>query len=147
VTDGDSAIKSVQRTAALVGLTVVSVIGCSDGKAHITGVVLLDGEPIAGDNVQVNILMKPADGGAAGNARVEQDGSYRVYTGSSPGVQPGAYEISVVGRRMEPSADPNYPPRSIGLTPARYANTSTSGLRIDAVEGSQTFDIELTSAP
>lgn len=137
--------KASPLVAAFAALLPLALAGCSDGRAHITGVVLLDGEPIGGENVRVNLVMKPAGGGATGNARVDSDGGYRVFTGSSQGVQPGSYEISVVGRRMEPSPEPGGPPRSYGLTPNRYANTATSGLRLDAVAGSQTFDIELTS--
>lgn len=144
VTEAARAVNRVLQAAAAATL-LASIVGCSDGKAHVTGVVRLDGEPLAGEGLRVTVLMKPTSGGPAANGNVADNGSYRVYTGSAAGIQPGSYKISVVGKRLEPNPDPNYPPRSIALTPPRYANTSTSGLTLDAVAGSQTFDIELTS--
>lgn len=127
-------------------LFTAAALGCSDGKARIEGLVTLDGEPLAGDGVRATVVLEPEAGGAAAYAIVGADGRYRAATGSSPGVTPGAYAISLRAKRTIPSSDPNYPPRSEPITPSRYASSKTSGLRVEAEAGSNTLDLALTSA-
>jgi hypothetical protein len=121
------------------GLLVLS--GCGNGLAKVSGQVTLDGQPLhAGKgDVRVTVQFQPADGmGANAVGLADENGNYKIATGSQTGIRPGDYlvtcSVSTLGRGG-PVADP------------KYANAKTSGLRVTIQPGKNEFNIPLQSPP
>lgn len=86
------------------------------GKASVTGLVTLKGQPLMGGT----IVFTDNQGNVTG--KIAADGTYKV-----EGLQPGDYKLSFQGANV----------------PAAYKNANTSGLTYTVKDGKQTFDIAL----
>jgi hypothetical protein len=130
-------------SSAAIGL---SVVGCGNGLASVSGTVTLDGEPIAGgSDVRGTVTFYRQDGtGTPAVGIIDSDGRYEMSTGSTDGVPPGEYAVAIAATRIiipEPGATPSGRP----ITPRYYANAKESGLRADVEPGGNTFDFQLES--
>lgn len=127
--------------ACVVLATCFTFSGCGNGLAQVSGQVTLDGQPVHGGkgDTRVTIQLQPADGvGATAVGLADENGNYKIATGSQSGIKPGEYYVScsvstlgVVG----PVADP------------KFANTKTSGLKLSVQPGKNEFNIPLQSPP
>jgi hypothetical protein len=138
---GEHLVSFWWRVAAMLPVSVVLLAlgGCGNGLSQVSGQVTLDGQPVHGGkgDVRVTVQFQPADGvGANAIGLADEEGNYKVATGSQIGIRPGDYfvtcSVSTLGRGG-PVADP------------KYANAKTSGLRFTVQPGKNEFKIQLQS--
>lgn len=126
-------------------LSSLLLVGCGDGLGRVSGRLMLDGQPLAGDaQTQVTVMFYPEAGGAPASGMVDEDGEYSVATGASPGIAPGKYVVIIAATKSSASA-PNVPPTKKLITPEKYADPKRSGLTADVQPGRNTFDFALDS--
>lgn len=123
--------------AMTIGLSLVLVCGCSDNLPHrvpVSGVVLIDGEPLTRGSIQVIPNGERPAGGAIG-----PDGKFTLSSYErNDGVVTGTHSVSV-------QATKHLSPReTLWMTPKKYGNPSTSGLSITVNEPTADIKIELT---
>ena len=88
-------------------LLILNLGGCSDGRLKtepVSGVVTLDGEPLA--NASVNFRPKVSGQGAAGFARTNEKGEYRLQTmhgHPDAGTLPGEYSVTITKYKSIPT--------------------------------------------
>src|SRR6185436_1204612 len=119
----------------------LSLSGCGNGLAQVTGRVTLDGQPVRGgkDGDRITVQFQPADGvGANGVALADENGNYNLGTGSQFGVRPGEYVVTCSMSTLKPGGPVAHP---------KYANAKTSGLRFSVQSGRNEFNIPLQTAP
>lgn len=101
----------------------------------------LDGQPLHGGkgDTRVTVQLQPVDGiGANAVGLADENGNYKIATGSQGGVKPGDYYVTCSVSTLKPGgpvADP------------KYANAKTSGLKFSVQAGKNEFNIPLQSAP
>lgn len=130
------------RWRAAVGLAVALLAGCGDSQPTLTGVVTLDGAPLANGNIS----FLPAGEGAGASATIGPDGAYDVRTGSVRGLAPGEYVVTVSANGppiTKRGSDLPLPGKL--LTPKKYSTSRTSDLRATVQPGENTLNFELTS--
>jgi hypothetical protein len=128
---------------AALALVTASAIGCGGGQeAQVTGVVTLDGQPLT----RGSVTFVPVEGGPGASATINSDGAFSARTGSTAGLRPGEYAISVRSSG-DPTADPNGGPPKPGklLTPPKYGSTETSGFRETVNPGANEINLDLKS--
>lgn len=104
--------------------------------APVSGVVTLDGKPVAGLEVNFEPTGEPADRGTA-TGYTQQDGSFALaYPGFKVGAPPGEYVVRIVGGE---SLDDGTTLR----VPPQYNKEST--LKETVASGDNQFKFELTS--
>jgi hypothetical protein len=135
------------RGAALVGLLLaVCAAGCSRHPAKLSGAVTLDGAPLPTGVISLS----PARSGPSAYGEITPDGRFELKTGSEKGLEPGEYVVTVAANApgsSEPDPETGAPPPIRPLiTPHKYADVSTSPLRITVKPGSQKLEIELSSS-
>jgi hypothetical protein len=130
----------------LVITLALALTGCGGAyDATVNGVVTLNGQPLTRGNVAFI-----ANDKAPAYARIDSSGEYEVYTGREVGLPSGSYTVTVVSREpaaVERSELGGPPPPGKSLTPAWYANPSTSGLSYTVESGDNEINIELNSTP
>ena len=126
-------------------LCLIAIAGCgSPLPATVEGTVTLDDEPIPPGAV----VFYPVAGGAAVHGRVADDGSFTLTTGTTQGLQPGEYTVTVMCRNGQPSM--TMTPEQIDaldVTPTRYRNRATSDLRYTIEPGKNEITVALSTAP
>lgn len=130
------------RKASTYGILLVALAGCGGKPASVTGVVILDGEPLEHGTVG----FAPTSGGMRAAGTIQSDGSYKLMTNRESGLDVGEYAVTVSSRepgKENPAGGPPMPGPYI--TPRRYAIASTSGLQYQVDKGSNVIDIELSS--
>ncbi|MCC6510440.1 MAG: carboxypeptidase regulatory-like domain-containing protein [Pirellulaceae bacterium] len=142
------------------------VMGCSGGGIPglypVRGVVKYQGKPVDGATVS---FVSTGEGRPA-TAVTKPDGSYELYTLDSPGALPGSYSViinkldagpevapadlgfdPVTGEdlSMKQSADNanKKAPKPKQLVPAKYAAQSTTPLKVEVKDSSNTIDLTL----
>jgi hypothetical protein len=137
---------SVRRRKMLyaVALACVSLAGCRRHAASVSGDVTLDGKPLATGVVNFT----PATSGASAYANIATDGRYTLQTGAASGLEPGSYKVTVAANATaEQAAAMGIKIGREGimplLTPAKYADVSTTPLIVDVKAGSQEIDLAL----
>jgi len=140
---------SLPVLGATVALALAAIAGCQPGRPQVSGVVTLDGQPLASDSASqiVDVRFSPVAEGAMATGRTNAQGVYELSTGAGRGVVAGEYRVTVVGRRFpKPTAEGARPPAEL-FTPGRYANPATSDLTYVVKPGANRYDIALTSSP
>lgn len=137
-----------RRRAAWGTLAAVVLAGCGGHAGRVSGRVTLDGSPLTTGVV----TFLPVARGAAAYGTVDAAGRYEIRTGSSGGLQPGDYVVTVAANApastapQKPAGGPKYAEPMLPLvTPLKYALREKSPLRATVAKGSQTLDFELTS--
>ena len=138
-------------TAAIVTLALLA--GCSSNSdyAVVSGVVTLDGTPLAG----AGINFKPKVGAIASDV-TDAEGRYRLTTGSIDGALLGDHRVTVaklelVDRKGNPAETSEGPPaRGGGLrakwyTPEKYSKPETSGFTATVKPGNNDYPFVLIS--
>ena len=121
-----------------VAVTLVGVVGCGSGPdtGTVTGTVTMDGQPVAG--VEVNFEPIDVDLGTTATGYTQAAGEYELfYPGSKKGAPAGEYIVRIVPAEMEEGAGP--PVR----IPAKYNDQSELTKTVES--GSNTINFELTS--
>src|SRR5262245_47199426 len=113
-----------------VAVGIIALAGCGNGLAQVSGQVTLDGQPLHGgkDGDRITVQFQPVDGvGANGVALADENGSYKIGTGSQFGVRPGNYYVTCSVSTVKPGSPVPDP---------KYANAKTSGLKLTVESGS-----------
>ena len=132
-----------------VVVTSLSCAGCGDSlPATVTGTVTIDGKPLPeNENVTGNVVFYPTAGGAAAFGDVSSGGKYKITTGSTKGLAPGEYKVTVRVIEIEPEPPGGYkaaPPQKL-LSPPKYNDNEKTDLLVKVEPGSQTLDLDLTT--
>jgi hypothetical protein len=94
-------------------------------RAVLSGRLTVGGTPCPGGLVRFHSDENPAEVVSVG--RAEAEGTYRAY-----GIVKGRYRVSVLG-----------PAGAKVSVPSRYADPTTSGMRVEVQDGQKPFDVEL----
>ena len=136
------------RAIAILAALILLLLGCRPAGppiAPVSGVVRLDGKPLA----EGNICFISAEGFAA-SAPLKSDGAFRLGSQYGKGIPLGTYRVIVVPRDprgpvpMIPTAAAARKPPSI--IPARYQDLRTSDLKAAVNADSRDFQFDLKSA-
>jgi hypothetical protein len=131
-----------RRWLSVPALAMALLAGCGESQPTLTGVVTLDGAPLATGNIS----FLPTGEGAGASASIGLDGAYDVRTGSVRGLAPGDYVVTVSANGppiTKPGSDLPLPGKL--LTPKKYSTSQTSDLRATVQPGDNTLNFELTS--
>jgi hypothetical protein len=111
----------------------------------VSGTVRLDGKPLSAAGVGFH----PNGGGAVASGTTDAEGRYRLETGSRPGVMPGEYRVTVSKTHTSGISSAGLPlpgkVKTEHLIPTQYDHPTTSPLQMTVNQGSQNYNIELTS--
>lgn len=137
--------KSPGRWLLLVLLS--SAVGCSEEVATVSGIVLMDGNPLAiSEGVRGTVVFQPANRqGPTLNGVIGPKGFYELTSGSSKTAAPGIYMATVFAVEIVASPEDSAMPTGRRITPKKYAKASESGLRYKVTPGSNSLAIELHS--
>ena len=132
----------LQRVFVLSAMcaALLAICGCGNGLAQVSGLVTLDGQPLHGGkgDTRVTVQFQPVDGvGANAVGLADDEGNYKIATGSQGGIRPGDYYVTCSVSTLKagaPVADP------------KYVNAKTSGLKFTVQSGKNEFNIPLQSA-
>lgn len=122
---------------AAVFLSFVFVVGCSDGlpeRVPVSGVVLIDGKPLSQGSIQVIPQGDRPAGGSIGSDGTFTLSSYK----RNDGVVPGTHLVTVQATKQLS------PRETLWMTPKKYGNASTSGLKITVTKPTDDLKIELS---
>ncbi|HZW33526.1 MAG TPA: hypothetical protein VFF52_22595 [Isosphaeraceae bacterium] len=143
------------RLVALVALAV-SPLGCGESgpeMARVTGRVTYQGKPVSKGTVAFHSTDPQKRPNATGT--LDPNGYYKLQTHEpGDGAQLGDYDVTIYshddatmnigGVNIVPQYIPKTPVKPKPLTPTKYEDPKTSGLRKTVKSGSNTFDFELT---
>ena len=131
----------------LVLLALSATLGCGDGLASVSGVVQLDGQPIAGGpRMYGTVTFYPESGsGVPAVGLIDEQGRYELRSGSREGVEPGAYLVGIAVKKITMPSTPEGMPKPTLITPPKYASVTESGFREEVKPGNNTFDFALVS--
>jgi hypothetical protein len=151
----------------ITALCAVFLVGCGSGKTPepdldlvpVTGMVTLNGEPLADAEISFLFDGKPPAGFAASGAKSDSSGKFVVMTGSKPGTCPGRYRITISRWRMPDGSPVKADPES-GMdlemlrqsgqlkqtVPDRYSNPDRTELSasISDSEDDEPLELKLT---
>ena len=117
----------------------------TDYKAKVSGTVMLDGKPMTGGCVTFVPLVPEFEGGRAGVAQIEKDGTYFVGNADRKkrGLVPGRYKVILLKMDLIDGADGAI---SAQLNvPERYVELATTPFEFDILEGANTVNLQLQS--
>lgn len=162
-TKGDAMRISKLYSILLLAVSLAAVVGCGGASVKtemVTGLVTLDGEPVA--NAKITFAPNVGSLGAYGNT--DETGHYTLTTqGGAPnkGAVVGEYKVAIVKQENvapTPSLEEvqkasetgediykKYPAEWVDIVPARYTVPVTSGLTASVQSGKNVFDFALTS--
>jgi hypothetical protein len=126
--------------AGLVALLGMSIVGCGDSGATVTGKVIYekDSSPMTQGTV-----IFVSDNGHFAKGGVQADGSFKLKTGSSnAGIEPGKYSASITSPDTSAARENGIivPP----IVDARFLSPQTSGLQFDVKPGKNDFTIKVS---
>ena len=127
-------------TWLLLAMGVVGLVGCGqkENLVSVSGTVLLDGKPLEA----ATVTFHPVKGGPVGSGVTDSAGRFTVMTGTSKGLKPGEYIVTVQKIGEIPKGDPLAPEKPPPmLTPPKYANVKTSPLKYTAPGGPANFEL------
>lgn len=129
---------------ATIGLAIAA--GCSKGSKErqfdltpVSGVIMLDGKPLADAEVGFSYLGAPPEGFAGSTARTDAQGRYELQTGTKKGAVAGQYRVTV-SRLMAPGGVTLNPAEGLDMgqlaasgqvtqtVPAKYTGVNSTDL-------------------
>jgi len=138
-------ISACLRQLTVLGLFLL-LSGCGDKLTSVSGIVRLDGKPVAA----ASVALHPVNGGPIAIGTTDAEGRYRLESGSRPGVMQSEYRVTVSKSRvLGIGKDERVLPGGIKteyIVPAIYNNPATSPLHFTVGSDVRDFDIELKSA-
>ena len=144
-------LPAMRRYAALIVFTfTLAATGCEQTlPATVTGTITIDGKSLPeGENITGTVMFYPTAGGAAAFGDVTSGGAYRVTTGSTTGLEPGEYKVTVSVVEMDPPPPGGYQnaPGQKLITPARYDDRDRTDITVEVTAGKNLIDLPLESA-
>ena len=135
------------NATAIAAAALLTFSGCGDGLAHVSGSVTLDGNPLrGGDGVRGTVYFQPvSDTGTAAVGILDEEGQYRLSSGSREGVEPGQYVVTCTATEIIPPTSPGGTPSGKRTTPQKYASARTSGFQFTVEPGGNECNLALTS--
>lgn len=129
------------RNALLLLLLCVALSGCGSSEfVPVSGKVTLAGKPLTTGTV----TLISTTGRSIGYGAIQPDGTFTISTGKQSGLKPGEYKASVVSTTVAaPQAADQSEPIPALLTPAKYADAETSGLKYQIAVPGKTLEIAL----
>lgn len=134
--------------ALTICLVALPFSGCSKKSTKelgtLSGKVTYEGEPVA----EGEVTFIPEGEGVAVQVKLNEDGTYNVRGSGSPGLELGAYKVTVTPPTIVTPDTPNSPggisQKPVKNIPGKYHNPNTSGLKVTVSSTSaETFDIEM----
>jgi len=131
-------------------LVCVVTAGCGDKPdlpptARVSGLVMIDGQPLARGIVQFVPDTAQGTEGPSGVGYVDEEGRYEISTAGVRGAIVGHHKISV---KAEADYDETQISMGPSLIPRRYNNPDASGLTAEVKEGEKNeIPLELHSGP
>lgn len=131
----------MNRAGILPGLLLVALAtvccGCQSkpNSAEVSGVVMLDGEPLA----KAEVIFTPDEGRASFGITNEQGGYALIFTGTKKGAMPGTHRISITTAVVDFDGDGS-PAREI--VPAKYRGPESELIQ-EVKPGKNTIDFDL----
>lgn len=137
-----------------LGLLVAASIGCGSGLVPAEGLVLLDGQPLAG----ATVTFMPQAKGRPASAVTGADGRFKAaLPDGKGGLAPGEYRVVVMlvkqavvaagGEAAETASGGGGGPPVEYIVPQRFGNPETSGLTASLSRGATDLRFELVSTP
>lgn len=124
-------------------------IGCAETlPATVSGKITIDGNDIPStDGVTGNVVFYPISGGAAAFGSIAPGGKYNVSTGTTKGLEPGEYKVTVRVVEIPPEPEGGFqsaPPQKL-LSPPRYSDNDKTDLKVLVEPGSNNHNFDLAS--
>ena len=135
---------SLPSSSALLLTLALLLAGCGGGMpASVGGTVMLDGKPLTTGTVT---FFSQASGITA-YGQIQSNGRYTLQTGTDKGLPAGDYTVTVVATEpLSTVTDPKVAPAPPKLiTPAKYNDPASSGLKFTVKTGSNGIDLSLIS--
>lgn len=144
-------LRSLRRFAILsvAALLCIALAGCGNGLAQVSGLVTVDDQPLHGGNgnVRVTVQFQPANGvGPTAMGLADENGYYKLSTGSQIGIQPGEYLVSCAAEQLITNSA-NAVTGARRTTDPKYSSAKTSGLKFTVQAGKNEINIPLKSPP
>jgi hypothetical protein len=135
---------SVKYRLFVAGLLLPALTGCGSGLAEVSGIVTVDGQPLRGGNdVRATVCFQPTNGGGlTAVGLLDENGAYRLSSGSQDGVAPGEYAVTCSATQLVRGPDGS-PAGGRRITDPAYANAKTSGLKFTVQPGDNEFNLTL----
>ena len=126
----------MNRYAVLLAALLLTA-GCGDGTTVRGKVVFDDGKPLTRGEVRF------ASGGKVFSGMIKSDGTF-VMEGATPksGVEPGNYEVFIVGAHETTVGEDGYPQTTLLVDP-KFGDPKKSGLAY-SVKGKETVEFKVT---
>jgi hypothetical protein len=120
--------------------------GCGGSKTlPVSGVVTLDGKPLAG----AGVLFQPIANGRPASGTTDEDGRFALKTENLSGTMPGSYRVAIAKQDIGPTGDmfsPRRQPAQVKwVTPSKYGVPATSGLEATVGPSEREFTFHLIS--
>lgn len=131
-------------------LMCVAISGCGNGLAQVSGLVTVDDQPLHGGNgnVRVTVQFQPANGvGPTAMGLADENGIYKLSTGSQNGIPPGDYLVSCAAEELVTNKNTRGVTGARQITDPKYASVKTSGLKFTVQAGKNELNIPLKSGP
>lgn len=119
----------------LLAAGLVLAAGCGSHPT-VAGTVTLDGAPLP----NATVVFTPTGGGAPAYGTTGPDGRFTLSVGSEAGLPPGEYTVGVSATGPPPEKSDQPPPL---LTPEKYRDGKTSGLKETVAPGANTVTLKL----
>lgn len=125
--------------------------GCSGQGSgpHVSGSVLLDGQPLSG--AEVRFIPKDDPNLGTHSTSTDPQGKFTLKADRNIPIKPGAYRIIVNKLVVQPSTDKNAPPGKgpmVNTVPAPYRDSNKTPLKAEIQEGSTVLPpFELKGSP
>lgn len=136
--------------ALMIGIGCVFVaVGCQKSlPATVGGVVTIDGQSLPeGENYAGEVMFHPTGGGAPAYGQFLSGGEYLVQTGTTKGLTPGDYKVTVRLVEIEPEPPGGYEnaPAQKLISPRKYNDIERTDLQATIVDGKNTVNLDLVT--
>ena len=126
---------------------VVLTAGCQAEPTTVSGLVTLDGKPLAiRDGMRGTVVFQPASGeGNTLNGNIDAAGRFELAAGSKSEVTPAVYWVTVSAVEIIPPSADRPEPSGRRVTPGKYASAVDSGFRVEVKPGPNEVNLPLVS--
>jgi hypothetical protein len=128
------------RWMASLLIAIAITAGCGSNTASVTGSVTIDGTPVTSGRVVFH-----KEGQAPAIANINDDGTFELSIGSSKGIQPGHYKVTVASYEIGTPGRPGDPPPAKLITPRQYMDLGTTPLASDIGTGQNEVALQLVT--
>jgi hypothetical protein len=133
--------------AMAIAVSFASIVGCgrSNRPVSASGIVTLDGRPLA----NASVMFSPTHDGPSAAGATNADGEFQLATTNDAGALRGEYRVSVTKREVIGMGNHGVAGqggiRVKWLAPQKYSNFETSGLRATVGDGENKYTFDLSS--